>query len=102
MGDEGGESLISPDGVVPSRIVAMTASDISHCSRRRSPEEDFFWHQLTRVVPEKGPQNGFVHVCVCVSDVAEENITPRILFHVCQKLISMYGVNHTAWTTAMQ
>jgi len=26
MGDEGGGSLISPDGVVPSRIVAVSAS----------------------------------------------------------------------------
>jgi len=28
----------------------------------QSPEEDFYWHWLTRVVPEKGPENGFVCV----------------------------------------
>jgi len=27
-----------------------------------------FWYQLTWIVPEKGPSNGFVHVCVCVCD----------------------------------
>ena len=32
MGDEGGGSLISPDGVAPSRIVGMSASDISPCT----------------------------------------------------------------------
>jgi len=31
MGDEGGGSLISPDGVVPSWIVSVSASDISPC-----------------------------------------------------------------------
>ena len=25
-----------------------------------------FWYRLTRVVPEKGPLNGCVYVCVCV------------------------------------
>ena len=37
-GDDGGGLLISPDGVVPSRIVSVSASDISPCtikSRRR-------------------------------------------------------------------
>ena len=32
MGDEGGGSLISPDGVVLSRIVFMSAFDIFPCS----------------------------------------------------------------------
>ena len=38
MGDEGGGSLISPDEVVPSRIVGVSASIIFPCiikSRRR-------------------------------------------------------------------
>jgi len=38
MGDDGGGALISPDGVAPSRIVSVSASDISPCtikSRRR-------------------------------------------------------------------
>jgi len=30
MGDDGGESLISPDRVAPSRIVGVSASDISY------------------------------------------------------------------------
>jgi len=38
MGDEGGGSLISPDGVVLSRIVFLSAFDIFPSS----PEEDFF------------------------------------------------------------
>ena len=47
-GDDGGELLISPDGVAPSHIVGVSASDISACtikSRRR-----FLLHWLTRVV----------------------------------------------------
>jgi len=52
MGDDGDGSLISPDGVAPSRMVSMSASDISPCTI--SPEKDFFWHRLTGVVPEKG------------------------------------------------
>ena len=38
MGDEGGGSLISPDGVAPIRIVRVSASVVSPCtikSRRR-------------------------------------------------------------------
>jgi len=38
MGDEGSGLLTSPDGVAPSRIVGVSASDISPCtikSRRR-------------------------------------------------------------------
>jgi len=38
MGDEGGGSLINPDGVAQSQIVGVFASDISPCtikSRRR-------------------------------------------------------------------
>ena len=38
MGDDGGESLISPDGVAPSWIVGVSASVIFPCtmkSRRR-------------------------------------------------------------------
>ena len=31
-GDDGGGSLISPDGVVPSRIVSVSASVIFHCT----------------------------------------------------------------------
>jgi len=40
MGEEGGGSLISPDGVTPSRIVGVSAADILPCtikSRRRIP-----------------------------------------------------------------
>jgi len=38
MGDDGGGLLISPDGVVPSQIANVSASDVSPCtikSRRR-------------------------------------------------------------------
>ena len=40
MGDEGGGSLISLDGVAPSRIVGVSASDVFPCtikSRRFLP-----------------------------------------------------------------
>jgi len=32
VGDEGGGSLISPDGVAPSRTVGVSASDIFPCT----------------------------------------------------------------------
>ena len=32
MGDDGGGSLISPDGVAPSRMVVVSASVIFHCT----------------------------------------------------------------------
>ena len=38
MGDDGGGSRISPDGVTPSRIVGVSASDVFPCtikSRKR-------------------------------------------------------------------
>jgi len=50
--------MIGPDGVTPSLIVGVSASDISPCtmkSRRSFLLEAFFWHQLTRIVPEKWP-----------------------------------------------
>jgi len=54
-GDDGGWPLISPDGVAPSRIVGVSASDISPCTIKvQTPEEAFFWHLLTWVVLEKG------------------------------------------------
>jgi len=39
-GDHGGGSLISPDGVAPSRIVGVSASDISPCTIKRR------WNQV--------------------------------------------------------
>jgi len=45
-------ALLSPDGVAPSRIIGVSASDISPCTIKI--EEDFFWHWRTQVVPEKG------------------------------------------------
>jgi len=50
-GDEGGGSLISTHAVAPSRIVDVSASDISPCTIK--PEQDFFWHRLTCVVPKR-------------------------------------------------
>jgi len=39
-GDDGGWPLISPDGVAPSRIVGVSASDISPCTIKvQTPEE---------------------------------------------------------------
>ena len=32
------------------RVAAVRASSV-----KKSPEEDISWHQLTRLVPEKGP-----------------------------------------------
>jgi len=56
MGDDGGGQQVSPDGVAPSWMVVCLPL-LSHL--------DFFWHQLTRVVPEKEPQNGCMYVYVC-------------------------------------
>jgi len=45
-------ALLSPDAVVPSRMVGVSASvnlPLHHKVQR------FFWHWLTVVVPEKGP-----------------------------------------------
>jgi len=44
-----------------------------------------FWYQLTRVIPEKGPLNGCV--CVCVNDKAKE--TSKLLKIVLEKLRKM-------------
>jgi len=45
--------VISPNGVAPTRIVGVSASDCYPPIAPQSPEEAFFWHRLTRVVPEK-------------------------------------------------
>jgi len=52
-GDDRRGSLISPDGVAPTTwwCVSLCYLLLHH----KSPEEYFFWHQITRVVPEKGP-----------------------------------------------
>jgi len=45
-------SLVSTDGVAPSRMVCVSASvnlPLHHKVQK------FFWHRLTQVVPEKGP-----------------------------------------------
>jgi len=44
--------MISPDGAAPSRIIDVSASDISPCTIKI--KEDFFWHWRTQVVLEKG------------------------------------------------
>jgi len=45
-------ALISPDGVAPSRMVSVSA-----CVNRplHHKVQKFSWHQLTLVVPVKGP-----------------------------------------------
>jgi len=50
-GDDGGGLLISPDGVASSRIVGVCLCYLPFHHKI----QDFFWHQLTWVVPEKGP-----------------------------------------------
>jgi len=45
-------TLVSPDGVAPSRMVGVSASlnlPLHHKVQK------FFWHRLTQVVLEKGP-----------------------------------------------
>jgi len=65
MGDDGGGSLISPNGVVPSRMVGVSASVIFPCTIKSRRNVHFFWHQLTRVFPEKG-REAVVCMCACV------------------------------------
>jgi len=48
-GGDGGGWLISPDGA------ASVCLPLLSFLAQQSPEEDFFWHRFTRVVPEKGP-----------------------------------------------
>jgi len=58
-GDDGGGSLISTDGVAPMRL-SLCLPLLSSLAPQ-SPEEDFFWHQLTQVVLDKG-ECLYVHV----------------------------------------
>ena len=60
VGGDGGGSLISSDGVAPSRIVGVSASDIFPCtmkSRRRF---------LARAYPGGPGKRAIEQVCVCV------------------------------------
>jgi len=62
MGDDGGGSLISPDGVVPSWIVGVSASDISSCiikSRKK--------FLLAPVDPGGTGKKAVKWLCVCVA-----------------------------------
>ena len=45
--------MVGPDGVVPSQIVRVSAS--VNLPLHKGGPEVLFWHQLTWVVPEKGP-----------------------------------------------
>ena len=62
MGDDGSGSLISPDVVAPIQIVGVC---LCYLPLHHSLEEHFFWHWLTRIVPEKGRK-----MVVCVSALA--------------------------------
>ena len=53
MGDVGGGSLISPDGVAPSQMVGVSAFVILPCTIKVQ-KKIFFWHRFTWVVQEKG------------------------------------------------
>jgi len=64
MGDDGGGSLISPDGVAPSRIVGVSVSVVLPCSikfRRR-----FLLAPVHLGSRGKRPRNGCVCVRACV------------------------------------
>jgi len=89
-GNEGGGSLISPDGVVPSRIVVCVCSDISHCttkSRRRVGQ------RLTRIVSEKGHKM-VVRVCVN-SDSSIAVSSQTICQHLCVHGYQVYRIQNT-------
>jgi len=45
-------ALVSPDGVVPSQMVGVSAS--VNLPLHHKVQKFLFWHRLTRVVPEKG------------------------------------------------
>jgi len=55
-----------------------------------------FWYRLTRVVPEKGPLNGCVCVCVlCNADMVikcdvQERILNTLLLPFYQSYVSVY------------
>jgi len=46
-------ALVSLDGVVPSRMVGVSAS--VNLPLHHEVQKFLFWHRLTQVVPEKGP-----------------------------------------------
>jgi len=52
MGDDGGGSLISPDGVAvavtPTQMVGVSA--FCYLPLHHKSLEDFFWHRLTQMV----------------------------------------------------
>jgi len=71
MGDSwDGHCMVSPDGMAPIRMVGVSASvnlPLHHKVQN--------WQRLTRVVPEKGPFNGWgVVLATCGSHVA---LVPR-------------------------
>jgi len=61
MGDDGGGSLISPDGVAPSRIVGVSASDVSPCTMK--PRKIFL---LALAHPDGPGKRAVKQLCVCV------------------------------------
>jgi len=46
--------MVSPDGVVPSRMLSGSAS-VNLPLRHKVQKFSCLWHRLTWVVPEKGP-----------------------------------------------
>jgi len=63
-GNDGGGPLINPVGVAPSQMIIVAASVVFLCTIKVQ-KKIFFWHRLTRVVPEKG-RKMVMCVCVCV------------------------------------
>jgi len=55
-------ALVSPDGVAPSRMIRVSAS--VNLPLHHKLLNFFFWHRLTRVVPEKGRKTVLVAVVV--------------------------------------
>ena len=76
MGDDGGESLISPDAVAPSRMVGVSALTLLSSLAPLSPGEDFFWHRLAQVVLNKRPYNSCVCVCWRLSGFPQKREPP--------------------------
>jgi len=72
---EQGADCLHTAQLMPLPLTAMSLASVK--SRSVLP----FWYRLTRVVPEKGPSNGCVCVCVFVPYLCYDTIRYEMLFH---------------------
>ena len=63
-------------------MITYTAGELLALQPTDKSPEDFFWHWLTQVVPEKMDVNGYVCVHVCSANCETASVTRAdICFH---------------------